>query len=119
MARILVVDDEPDVLLLTRVVLEGVGHETLLAADGERALERLVDGRVDLVLLDVCMPVRDGWSVLRSLRAGARPVPVIIVSGRAKPGDVDLARSLGAVDYVAKPYDPDGLTAAVERALTA
>jgi CheY-like chemotaxis protein len=117
MARILVVDDEPDVLLRTRMVLESAGHETFLAADAERALERLAVDGIDLVVLDVCMPIRDGWSVLRAAQAGPLPVPVVILSGRAEAGHIEYARSLGAVAYVPKPYAPADLTAAVVGAL--
>jgi CheY-like chemotaxis protein len=116
-ARILVIDDEPDVLLLLRMVLEDEGHDTLLAADGESALERLEGGAVDLVLLDVCMPVMDGWQVLETIQGRSTPPPVVIISGRSLPGDLDRAAELGALDYVAKPFDPAELLARVEAAL--
>ena len=68
----LIVDDEPDILLMLRINLEADGHETFLAADGERALERVDADAPDIVLLDVMMPVMDGWGVLETLtkRAG-------------------------------------------------
>lgn len=115
MARILVVDDEPDMLLVVRMVLDRAGYSTVLAADGEQALERL--GGVDLVLLDVGMPVMDGWSVLAAARARALPVRVVVVSGRRAPGDVRRAFDLGAVDYLRKPFPPDRLLVTVAGAL--
>jgi CheY-like chemotaxis protein len=116
-ARILVIDDEPDVLLLLRMVLEDEGHHTLLAADGESALERLERETVDLVLLDVCMPVMDGWHVLETIQGRSTPPPVVIISGRSLPGDLDRAAELGAVEYVRKPFDPSELLKTIETAL--
>jgi DNA-binding response OmpR family regulator len=114
MARILVVDDEPDILLFVRIYLSAAGHETVLAADGEQALQRLEQGNVDLVLLDVCMPVMDGWSVLESIRGSTR---VVVISGRPAPGDLRRAFELGAADYVRKPFLPEQLLEAVTAAL--
>lgn len=107
MATILLVDDEPDALLVMRIHLERAGHETRLAADGEQALDRL-DG-VDLVLLDVCMPVMDGWSVLEAVRARGASARVVVVSGRPRPGDLRRALELGAVAYLPKPFLPHRL----------
>jgi CheY-like chemotaxis protein len=117
MARVLVVDDEPDVLLVVRIALESAGYETLLAADGERALERLAAEPVDLVLLDVCMPVMDGWSVLEAIRQRGQGLPVVVISGRPAEGDLRRAFELGAADYLQKPFLPEQLVAAVEKAL--
>jgi DNA-binding response OmpR family regulator len=114
MARILVVDDEPDILLFLRIYLTAAGHETALAADGEQALERLQRELFDLVLLDVCMPVMDGWSVLESIQG---PTRVVVVSGRPAPGDLRRAFELGAADYVRKPFLPERLLEAVSAAL--
>jgi CheY-like chemotaxis protein len=115
MARILVVDDEPDVLLFVRIYLTAAGHETVLAADGEQALERLQEEAIDLVLLDVCMPVMDGWTVLESIRGSTR---VVVISGRPAPGDLRRAFQLGAAGYVRKPFLPEQLLDAVSRALS-
>ena len=76
MPRILVVDDEPDSLLAARDALAAAGHETVLAADGERALELLAAGGFDLVVIDPAMPLHDGWPVV----AAARPLPIVVVS---------------------------------------
>jgi CheY-like chemotaxis protein len=116
-ARILVIDDEPDILLLLRIVLEEEGHDTLLAADGVSAVERLEREPVDLVLLDVCMPVMDGWHVLEKIRARPAAPPVVVISGRSLPGDLERAAELGAVDYVRKPFDPPELLKTIETAL--
>lgn len=107
MAVVLVVDDEPDVLLLLRVNLEIEGHQVLLAGDGEVGLEKTRAEEPDLVLLDAMMPVMDGWSVLEALQGGGPPV--VVVSAKAQPADVLRALELGAVDFVAKPFSLDNL----------
>jgi DNA-binding response OmpR family regulator len=118
MARILVVDDEPDILLFVRIYLTAAGHETVLAADGERALEQLQRESVDLVLLDVCMPVMDGWSVLEAINArDDQSTRVVVMSGRPAPGDLRRAFELGAADYVRKPFLPQQLLDAVNTVL--
>jgi two-component system alkaline phosphatase synthesis response regulator PhoP len=115
MTRVLIVDDEPDILLMLRVNLEADGFETALAADGETALRRIEEERFDLVLLDVMMPVMDGWGVLQGLAADADAPRVIVVS--AKSADRDVARALtqGAADYVTKPFSPVDLSGLIER----
>jgi DNA-binding response OmpR family regulator len=115
MGRILVVDDEPDILLLLRMNLEAEGHDVLLAADGEMALARIAEHKPDLVLLDVMMPLLDGWGVLQALQGQDRAV--VMVSAKADPRDAQRALELGALDYLTKPFDLDRLLAVVEEQL--
>jgi CheY-like chemotaxis protein len=105
MARILVVDDEPDILLLHRLNLEGAGHEVLLAADGMKALERIGADQPDCVVLDVMMPVLDGWGVLEALQGRENPPPVLVVSAKSAAADIEHALSMGAKGYLAKPFN--------------
>jgi len=114
-AKILIVDDEPDVLLLLRVNLEAAGYETVLAADGETALTRIDETTPDVVLLDIMMPVMDGWGVLRVLSGREAAPRVVVVSARSSDRDVVRALTSGALDYVTKPFDPEDLIAIVER----
>ena len=114
MAKVLIVDDEPDILLMLRVNLESEGYETALAADGETALRRIDEVHPDVMLLDVMMPVMDGWSVLETIRARSAAPGVVIISARTQPGDYRRAMELGALDYVSKPFDPNQLLAKVE-----
>ncbi|HET9771065.1 MAG TPA: response regulator [Acidimicrobiia bacterium] len=109
MARILVVDDQPDALLAARAALVAAGHECILAADGERALELLAGGGVDLMVIEPAMPLHDGWPVV--VAAGGAKIPVIAVSAAGAVGGV------GVVTWLAKPARPDDLAAAVEAAL--
>ncbi|MDQ3293585.1 MAG: response regulator [Actinomycetota bacterium] len=113
MATVLVVDDEPDILLLHRLNLEAAGHRVVLAADGVTALERIDEEHPDCVVLDVMMPVLDGWGVLELLQGTASPPPVLVVSAKSAPADVARARDLGAADFLAKPFDGDDLLAKV------
>jgi DNA-binding response OmpR family regulator len=115
--RVLIVDDEPDVLLLLRIELEAEGYETLLAADGETALRRIAEERPDVVLLDVMMPVVDGWGVLQRLADQGSHARVIVLSAKANDSDVVHALELGAKEYVTKPFEPAALLVTVGHVL--
>jgi DNA-binding response OmpR family regulator len=116
-ATVLVVDDEPDILLLHRLNLEGAGHRVLLAADGQKALERIDADRPDAVVLDVMMPVLDGWGVLEALAGRSDAPPVLIVSAKSGDEDIQRAMRLGAAGYLAKPFNADLLLDELSRLL--
>jgi DNA-binding response OmpR family regulator len=115
MAKVLIVDDEPDVLLLLRVNLEAAGYQTVLAADGETALIKIDESKPDVVLLDIMMPVMDGWGVLRALSERDGAPRVVVVSAKSSDRDIVRALTSGALDYVTKPFDPDDLVDVVAR----
>jgi len=117
--KVLIVDDEPDVLLLLRVNMEGAGFETTLAADGETALLRIEEEKPDVILLDIMMPVMDGWGVLRALSERADMPLVVVVSAKSSDRDIVRALKSGAHEYVTKPFDPDVLVSVVEGVLGA
>ena len=117
MARVLIVDDEPDILLMLRVNLEADGFETALAADGETALQRVADDHFDLMLLDVMMPVMDGWGVLENLGRVPDPPKVIVVSAKSSERDITRAIESGALDYLTKPFSPAELGVLVQKAV--
>lgn len=104
MTRILVVDDEPQILTLVTRSLQREGHDVVVAADGERALELVGAGGVDLIVLDVGLPGMDGFDVLRSIRAAGDDVPVIMLTARSGTGDTIDGLDAGANDYVPKPF---------------
>jgi DNA-binding response OmpR family regulator len=108
MPKVLIVDDEPDILLMLRINLE---------ADGETALRRIDDEGPDVVLLDVMMPVMDGWSVLDALSSRADAPRVIVLSAKTATRDVRRALDLGAAEYLTKPFEPEGLLSTVARIL--
>jgi DNA-binding response OmpR family regulator len=121
MARVLVVDDEPDIVLFAQVNLELDGHEVLSAGDGETAMAAIEADRPDAVVLDVMMPHLDGWGVLERLKThpdrDIRTIPVVMLT--ALDTDHDQARGgiEGAVRYLAKPIAPEDLVAAVDDVL--
>jgi CheY-like chemotaxis protein len=110
--KVLVVDDEPDVLLLCRVNLEFEGYEVTEAADGEEAMERVREERPDVILLDVMMPKMDGWQVLTALKDDPETADIPVVMLTAKVQDQDQIRgwSSGAADYITKPFSPLSLS---------
>ena len=114
--RVLIVDDEPDILLMLRLSLEAEGFETALAADGERAVERLSEESFDCVLLDVMMPVLDGWGVLEHVqRSEGEAPPIIVVSAKSSDHDVARALRLGAAEYISKPFEVANLSKTINR----
>lgn len=116
---VLVVDDDPSVLLLSRVNLELDGFRVLEAADGATALELARAQPPDIVLLDLMLPDVDGWQVLRALKDDPQltEVPVVILTARTD--DQDKVRSLtsGAAEYMTKPFSPFALAHVIEDVL--
>ena len=108
-ARILIVDDEPNVRLVFRTALETAGYTVSEAADGHEALASLRSDEADLVLLDLRMPGLDGMGVLRRLRDAGDDVPVVIITAHGSLPDVVATRKLGAADFLPKPVTPASL----------
>jgi CheY-like chemotaxis protein/DNA-binding CsgD family transcriptional regulator len=121
MARVLVVDDEPDIRELVRLNLERDGHDVLLAGDGMAALEVIPAEHPDLVVLDLMMPVMDGWEVLRRIKVDpddrVSEMPVLLLTARTE--DLDRVRGgiEGAIRYITKPFSVHDLRDAVTAAL--
>jgi two-component system alkaline phosphatase synthesis response regulator PhoP len=115
--RVLIVDDDPDILLLLRYDLEAEGFETVLASDGSTALRRIEDERPDVVILDLMMPVLDGWAALERIQDLSRPPQVVVLSAKTAETDRERARNLGAVAYVAKPFDVQHLVETIKAAM--
>ncbi|KPK38439.1 MAG: chemotaxis protein CheY [Gammaproteobacteria bacterium SG8_47] len=114
--RILYVEDEPDIQAVARLALEHVGgFKVDVCSSGPEALERVRELRPDLILLDVMMPGMDGPTTLRALReihdVGA--IPVIFVTAKVQSHEVAEYKQLGALDVIAKPFDPMTLSDAV------
>jgi len=109
--KVLVADDEPHLLRLVKFRLEREGYNVLTAADGDAALKVAREERPDLCVLDVMMPKRSGFDVLRELRMDEqlRDMKVIMLTARAQDRDVDAGFSLGADDYITKPFSPQEL----------
>ena len=107
-ARILVVDDDAPVRVLLDHVLARAGYDVMVAADGEEALSKIRADGPDLVILDLMMPVMDGWEVLRQLRAGGNAPPVLVVSAVV---DSQKLMAAGASACLSKPYPLNRLLA--------
>jgi two-component system KDP operon response regulator KdpE len=110
MTRVLIVDDEPQILRALRINLTARQYDVIVAADGTEALRSAAADHPDLIVLDLGLPDIDGVEVIRKLRTWT-PVPVIVVSGRAGSADKVLALDAGADDYVSKPFDMEELLA--------
>ena len=115
--RVLIVEDDPDLLVVLRVNLSAMGVEPILAGDGRTAIARIQSERPDAVVLDVMLPGIDVWSVLEELHAMGDPVPIVVCSAKKDIEDMERARELGASGYVIKPFDIDRLVDAVMEAL--
>jgi len=107
MSRILVVEDERHIADGLRFNLEAEGHEVSVATNGEQALAAVLDDRLafDVVVLDVMLPGRDGFSVASTLRASGQFVPILMLTARNRPEDVLKGFEAGADDYLPKPFE--------------
>ena len=114
--RVLVVDDDPDIRSLLRVLLARAGHKVVDAADGKAALREVFEARPDLVVLDVTMPELDGWQTLERIR-DVTDVPVMMLTARASEIEKVRALGAGADDYVVKPFGRQELVARVQALL--
>jgi CheY-like chemotaxis protein len=117
--RILIADDQPVGRELIRTILESSGYEVIEAADGQAALEQALCSLPDLILLDLDMPERDGFSVVMELRVDPRfaKTPVIAVTAMAMKGSRQTGLEAGFTDYLTKPVGIDTLRRLVERLL--
>jgi DNA-binding response OmpR family regulator len=119
--RILVVDDQRDILELTASVLAAAGYASQTCTSGREALDKLAAERFDLVLLDINMPEMDGWETLRLLRSDeqAEAPPVVMFSVKGEIADKVHSLQEGAAGYITKPFVVDELIARIERVLAA
>jgi two-component system alkaline phosphatase synthesis response regulator PhoP len=119
MDRILVVDDDRDIVRLVRSYLEKDGFEVLTAFDGESALQVLRAEKPQLLILDLMLPDRDGWDVAREVRADPliRLTPIIMLTARVEDNDKIVGLKIGADDYITKPFNPREVVARVRALL--
>jgi two-component system OmpR family response regulator len=116
---VLIVDDNPDILLLLETNLRRAGFGIIKAGDGEMALRAIEEDEPDVVLLDLMMPVLDGWGVLERLRERPSSPPVIIISAATSQTNVDRAYEMGAVGYITKPFSLADMIETIDRVLDA
>ena len=106
-ARVLVVDDEPDLIRVLQFGLQAAGYVVECAADGQEGLKKARESKPDIILLDLMLPKLDGYKICRLLKFDDRfkHIPIIILSARTQEGDQALALEMGANRFIAKPYE--------------
>ena len=117
MARILIVEDEPDIALGLQLDLRDEGHVVEVSGDGEDASRRAREPGWDLILLDVMLPHKDGFEVCRDLRRAKIRTPVLMLTAKAQEAEKVMGLDMGADDYVTKPFSPRELRARVRALL--
>jgi CheY-like chemotaxis protein len=117
MSRVLVVDDEADVLLLCRLNLQQRGHEVLEASEGRLALELAEDRHPDVIVLDLMLPGMTGSEVLETLKQNEHTsdIPILVLTAKSLRADRDRSHGLGAADFLTKPFLPTELCDLVDR----
>ncbi|MBI3534625.1 MAG: response regulator [Deltaproteobacteria bacterium] len=109
--KILIVDDEPDMLAILQIRLESAGYEVFTAEDGEAGLAQVTKVKPDLVILDVMMPKLNGYQVCQNLKQAqaTKGIPVILLTAKAEESDKFLGKACGADAYITKEYESDKL----------
>jgi two-component system cell cycle response regulator DivK len=117
--RILVVEDQEDNRQILRDLLGSVGFEMIEAGDGQEALVQVAKQRPDLILMDIQLPIMDGYEATRRIKSdpATKSIPIIVVTSYALSGDEGKARAAGCDAYVTKPYSPRQLLAKVKEFL--
>src|ERR1039457_7028731 len=117
MERILIIEDELPMRTALHDVLEGEGYRVLTAPEGETGLQRTVDEKPDLILLDIMMPRLDGYALCAELRRLAIPVPILMLTAKGQVEDRVIGLGAGADDYLVKPFSTEELLARVRALL--
>jgi len=117
--RILVADDEKNILLVLRVCLEKAGYEVITTSDGLTALERIQNEKPDLVLLDILMPKMNGFLVFEALKddPGTSSIPVVFITAKSEEKDIQKGCQSGATDYLVKPIKQEVLLKTIKNIL--
>jgi DNA-binding response OmpR family regulator len=115
--RILICDDEPNIVVALEFLMRQHGYETHIAADGDQALREVASFLPDLVLLDVMLPRRDGFEVCQTLRAQGNQVKIIMLTAKGRESEIAKGLALGADAYVTKPFSTRELVEQVAKLL--
>jgi two-component system cell cycle response regulator DivK len=117
--KILIIEDNEQNLYLLTFILKKHGYDVEAAQDGQEGIDKAIRCRPDLILLDVQLPVMDGYAVARHLRSNPQlaETPIVAVTSYAMPGDRDKALASGCTGYIEKPINPDTFMAQVEEHL--
>lgn len=114
--RILIAEDEPSIREFEITYFKDAGYETIEAGDGQAAIEAFEGQKIDLAVIDINLPKRNGFEVCRIIRA-ASAIPILVVTARGSDEDEIKGLSLGADDYIKKPFNPNVLVARTEALL--
>jgi DNA-binding response OmpR family regulator len=119
MVKLLLVDDEKQLIEMVQMRLEANGYEVITANDGQEGLEKAKTENPDLIMLDVMMPKMDGYKVCGLLKNDSRykNIPIILFSARAQQDDTEVGKEVGADAYVTKPFEPLVLLAKIKELL--
>ena len=114
--KILVVDDEVYILHILEFSLGAEGFQVITANNGELAVEKAIQEQPDLIVLDVMMPVLDGYETCRRLKrqVETKEIPVILLTAKGRDADKRLGYEVGAIDYIIKPFSPSRLIGRIE-----
>ncbi len=117
--KVLVIDDEIFISRMIKITLEAKDYEVVVAKDGTEGLEKALKEKPDVILLDIMMPVYDGFYILGKLKEQdeTKAIPVIMLTSMARPQDITRAMELGSAGYVMKPFEYEDLIASIENAL--
>lgn len=115
--KILIVEDDSNIRAIIQMYMSKQGYETILAVNGEEALELYYGETPDCIILDLMLPEMDGWEVCKLIRLDDPVIPIIMLTGKGESYDIVKGLELGADDYMVKPFDPNELSARVKAAL--
>lgn len=110
--RVLIAEDDGDISMIEEAYLQSAGYDTVILENGQEVEQELLKGKYDLLLLDVMLPGKSGYEICRSIRDKIE-IPILMVTARTEPVDRVRGLSLGADDYIVKPFDPAELVARV------
>jgi DNA-binding response OmpR family regulator len=118
MARILIIDDDPDTRSMLEDILKSASHQTFTAADGKEGLKQYLANPTDLVITDMFMPDKDGFETIVELRKKFPTLSIIAMTGKDSPTDIlSIAQILGAAEVLQKPFTPAQLLSATDKVL--
>lgn len=118
--RVLIIEDEADIVEALKLRLEANGYETLVATDGKEGLDKARSEKPDLIIMDVRLPKMDGFKISRILKfdENYRRIPIVMLTAKVHPSDIQMGKEAGADAYITKPYKAEDLLAKIKELLT-
>ena len=115
--KILIIDDDEDIISLIKIILENESYSVIGASSGEEGIKTAIKQKPELILLDIMMPVMDGWEILKMLRTeeSTRKIPVAMLTCKTDVKDKLTGLQEGAIDYITKPFSPEELIERVDK----